>query len=385
VPIEFFVGRYNEVRFLIEKIERAREGRLQVAFLTGERGIGKSSLASYVRVLGDNRYGIVGVHAFLGGVDSLEDMVRQVFDRLLKESIGKSWHEQARDFFRDHVKQVGLFGITLEFEASSKELTRTVHDFAPVLRNLCARLQGEKSGILLVLDDINGLARLPQFANWLKSLADEIATSQKPLPLCLLLVGLEERRQELIQLQPSLARVFDLVEIRAWSDQETTDFFRNAFSRVGIRVEDEALKLMSSFCGGLPVLAQEIGDAAFNRDTDGVIDADDASEAVLQAAEIIGRKYLQPQVLEAIRSQRYRGILRKLATAPTFPSFAFSRHEALSHLSDAEVRVFDNFLQRMKRLGVIKSGPDRGTYRFTNLLHALYFRMEARRALESTG
>ena len=43
---------------------------------------------------------------------------------------------------------------------------------------------------MLVLDDINGLARSDEFANWLKSFVDTVATAKKPLPLFLLLVGL---------------------------------------------------------------------------------------------------------------------------------------------------------------------------------------------------
>ena len=38
----------------------------------------------------------------------------------------------------------------------------------------------------------------------------------------------------------------------------------------------------------------------------------------------------------------------------------------------------DNFLQRMKRLGTLETDPEtKGGYRFPNLLHTLYFRMES--------
>jgi hypothetical protein len=278
---------------------------------------------------------------------------------------------------------VGLFGISVEFEAPAQDLRRMVHDFAPALRNLVDRVKDEKRGIFLVLDDINGLASSPDFANWLKSLVDEIATSQKPLPLYLLLVGLEERRQSLIELQPSLARIFDLVEIRAWSEEETRTFYQNAFPRIGMKIEEPALDLLTRFAGGLPVLAHEIGDAAFNLDTDGRIDKSDAASAVLAAADIVGRKHLEPQVFNAIRSPRYRSILRKLAKGPF--GVRFERGEALKRLAREEVQVFDNFLRRMSQLGVVSKDPERGAgaYRFTNLLHYLYFQMEAERARET--
>jgi hypothetical protein len=309
-------------------------------------------------------------------------MARRVFDRLLKESVGTSWHEKVKNFFGDRIRQVDLFGISVEFGAPTQDLRRLVHDFAPALRNLIERVKDDKKGILLILDDINGLASSLDFANWLKSLVDEITTSQKPLPLCLLLVGLEERRQALIGLQPSLARVFDLVEIRAWSREETRTFYQNAFSRVSMEVEEQALETLTHFAGDLPVLAHEIGDAAFTLDTDGRIDASDSAKAVMLAADIVGRKHLEPQVFQAIRSTRNRSILRKLAREPF--KVRFERGEVLKRLSGEEVRVFDNFLRRMSKLDVISRDPEQGAgvYHFTNLLHYLYFSMEAERARE---
>ena len=123
---------------------------------------------------------------------------------------------------------------------------------------------------MLVLDDINGLARSDEFANWLKSFVDTVATAKKPLPLFLLLVGLEERRRELIANHESLARVFHLVDIRPWSDEEATEFFSKTFQSVGMTVEDDALKFMVRYTGGLPVLGHEIGDAVF-RVTEGEV------------------------------------------------------------------------------------------------------------------
>jgi len=383
VPVEFFVGRADEVRRLSDLVARSATGTLGVAFVAGERGIGKSSLAAFVRGLSDREHRALGLHTFLGGVTELEEMVRRVFDRLLKESIDKKWESKITRFFGDRIRRVGLFGVSLEFEAPDRDVRRLVHDFAPAMKSLIQAIEPDKSVVLIVLDDINGLAESEAFANWLKSLVDEIATSGSPLPLCLMLVGLEERRQSLIRLQPSLARVFDVIEIRAWSDAETEEFFRQAFESVGVTVADDALQFMARFAGGLPVLAHEIGDAAFKVDDDSLISLADAESGVLAAADIVGRKYLEPRVFRVLRSQRYLAILRKIAGKGQF----FTRNDVRSRLSAAEQKVLDNFLRRMRELGVIAADPERGAgaYRFTNLLHYLYFSLEAERARASRG
>jgi len=380
VPLEFFVGRLAEVEKLIHAVKAATEGNLRVLFLTGERGIGKSSLAAFVRFIAERDHLVLGLHTFLGGVSTLEEMVRRVFDRLLKESTGKTWHEKIRQFFGNHIRQVGLFGVSVEFSGGEQELNRFVADFLPALRNLMDKLKDEKKAIFLVLDDINGLAESEKFANWVKSLVDEIATSFKPLPLCLILVGLEERRQSLIAHQPSLARVFDIIEIKIWSPQETEDFFRRTFSKVNIEVTKEAMELLCNFAGGFPVLAHEIGDATFQIDTDGKIDLNDAAKGIEVAADVVGRKHLEPQVFQAIRSAKYRKILRKIAQKPF--EIAFTSRDIRPRLTAEENKVFHNFLRRMRQLGVLQKDPEqgRGAYRFANRLHYLYFWLEALRA-----
>jgi hypothetical protein len=382
VPIEFFVGRVGEINRLRSLVRAACRGQFRVGFVAGERGIGKSSLVSFLRHLVEREEDVAGAHVFLGGVDTLSEMVRRTFDRLLKDSLERPWHQRIRELFGKHVKQIGLFGISVELELAESDLGSLVNAFAPSLRRLLERLQGERKALLLILDDINGLAGSADFANWLKSIVDEVATSGNGLSACLLLVGLEERRRQLIDLQPSLARVFDLVEIKTWSEKETTEFFLKAFGQRKVNVEEQALKIMVDFSGGLPVLAHEIGDAVWRMAAGTSVRGVEAIKGVLAAAEIIGQKLLEPQVLQAIRSQRYRSILRKLAARP--PGLAFRRADLLKALSAEEKKVLDNFLNRMRKLGVIlpdsEGGP--GAYRFSNQLHALYFSIEAQRAKE---
>jgi hypothetical protein len=379
VPIEFFVGRMQEVERLRSMVRAAVSGRFSIGFVTGERGIGKSSLVSFVRHLSERTEGTAGCHVFLGGVRALDEMVRRVFDRILKDSIDKPWHAKVREFFGDHVREVGLFGITLELDLKAKDLSTITHDFVPSIRRLLATLRGEKSALLLILDDINGLANSDEVANWLKSMVDEIATLGEGVPLCVLIVGLEDRRQELINRQPSLARVFELIDIMPWSDDETRLFYQKTFSDAGAIVDETSIELLRSFTGGFPVLAHEIGDAVWRTAAQPAIDPEEILQGIFLAAEVIGRKFLEPQVYSALRSERYRTILRKLADTSVYTEFR--RDELGQRLTESERKGLDNFLRRMRELGAIANVPGaRGLYRFHNRLHALYFWLESQRA-----
>jgi len=378
VPLEFFVGRAQEISQFIDGIKRSIAlGRAERFFILGERGIGKSSICRFVQWVAERDQQILGLHVFNGGVDSLEEMVRRIFERLLRESLDKPWHAKIKNFLGNHIKQLDIFGLSVEFSASERDLTRAVNDFVPSLRNLLGQLKGEKNGIFIILDDINGLASSPQFGNWFKSTIDEIATSSDPLPVTFALVGLPERRNQLISVQPSLNRVFELIEIRRFSEDETKDFFQRTFSKVNVELNGEALALLCRFSGGYPVFMHELGDAVFKADTDSHIDRKDALRGILRGAEVIGAKYVEPQITAAIRSEKYQGILKKIAQEPF--EHRFSRKEAVSRLTSPEAKVFDNFLRRMEKLGAIRKDKERGpgSYEFTSEIHYLFFWLQA--------
>ena len=124
------------------------------------------------------------------------------------------------------------------------------------------------------------------------------------------------------------------------------------------------------------MLAHEIGDAVWHAARTPTIAGDELVEGVYQAAEIIGRKLLEPKVFRAIQSDRYRSILRKMAGESL--RMSFHRGELAARLEEEERRVLDNFLRRMRSLGALEIDPEtRGGYRYPNRLYALYFGMQA--------
>ncbi|MBA7554925.1 hypothetical protein ES705_47565 [subsurface metagenome] len=267
--------------------------------------------------------------------------------------------------------------ISVTFSAPEKDLQELVRNFPEALSHLIKKIENDRKGLFIVLDDINGLAEIPEFANWYKSFVDHVATHYENFPVFMMLIGSPEKRDKLSNLQPSLMRIFRVVDIEKLEDSEVKDFFEKAFNKVDISVEKEALNILVRYSSGLPVLMHEIGDATFLIDEDGVIDEQDAFSGIIAAADRIGKKYLDPQVYRAIRSNRYRSILRKLADRPLTREFAKSEVE--ERLNDSEMEVFHNFLTRMRKLGIIELDIEkaRGNYRFVNEIYPVYIWMES--------
>lgn len=377
-PFELFVGRARQIEALLQHAREAAEGRLKVGFLTGDRGIGKTSLARFATFLAEREHALLGLHVVLGGAGDARGMVRRIFDRLANVARGRPLWERVGKLFGDRVRTVGLFGLQVEFRPAAEDLDMLTGGFDQALRSVIGKLEGgDRRGLFIVLDDINGLASSPTFATWLKDFVDTVAVGWEPFPVFLLFVGSERVRRDLASHNESVARVFIPLEVTSWSSEETSDFYRKAFARVDITVEEAGIELMTEYAGGLPVLAHEIGDAAFRFASDPVISRNDARRAVVSAANVVGHKYFAPQVFDRVRSPRYRSLLRTIPRAA--PSGRFKRAEILQVLSAEERASLDNFLRVMQRLEVFERDPDRGPghYRFTSNLHFLYLLLQA--------
>lgn len=382
VQAEYFVARISEIQRLERAVRQTISGRNENVFITGQRGIGKSSLAGFIRHLAEREYGLIGSHCFLGGVRSLRGMMGAIFQRLLQDCGDKSLFDKLRGLFGSYVKGLTLFGVGVEFTKDKAELQTLVDNFLPMMRKICDEVgKGGKRGLILILDDMNGITDVPQFSQFLKSFVDELATSGKPLPIFLVLVGLPERRDELIGHQPSVARIFDVVDLAPMSTSESEEFFTNMFGRVGMTIDAEALSLMAGLSGGLPMLMHEVGDGVFWQDADNCVELGDALEGIREAARAVGRKYIAPQVSKLLKSKTYASILKKIhETAPV--GGMFRRQQILQELPAKEQKNFDNFLQRSRELGIVGPEEARGEYKFVNPLHQLYVWYEAKNKTE---
>ncbi|KJJ83293.1 ATPase domain protein, prokaryote domain protein [Candidatus Omnitrophus magneticus] len=377
VPVDFFVGRLPEIKRITRAIEQVALGKMQSVFLSGEYGIGKSSLAGFLRCFAEEKCGILGIHIFLGGAETLEDVAIKTVEAVLKQQRYQDtkW-EKIKDFFARYIGQQTLFGVNINFEALKADGPNLSHGFLPFLSGIFDKFKDDGvKGIMLIFDELNGITKNKQFSHFIKSLVDENAVSARPLPLMLMLCGIEERRREMIEHHAPVERIFDVVEIKQMDESEMKDFFSKSFESAGIRVLPTAMEELIFYSSGFPKLMHIIGDNIFWMDKDGVIDKHDARRGIRFAAEDVGKKFVAQQVYKALRSDDYRSILKKLSKENF--DLEFSKNIIEKGLSTSEKKKFHNFLQRMKKLGLFKAGENKGEYIFTNRLARLYIKLEA--------
>lgn len=382
VPFELFVGRGNEVDRIINRgSAQVEQGKPVSVFVQGEYGIGKSSFASYVQAIAEKKNKLHGIYASLGGCNDINGMSGAVLEATIRSgALDPSRADKIRNWLSKYVGSQSLFGLTIDFNALNKDAPQlsSSHGMLAFLTEARDRLKdNEVKGIFLVLDEINGIASNPEFSPFIKGIVDSNALSRTPLPLMLMLCGVEEKRREMIHKHEPIDRIFDIVEIGALNSNESNEFFSRAFQSVQMKVEDKALGVLSHYSAGFPKIMHLVGDAAYWLDKDGIIDEKDAYNAVISAADDVGKKYVDQQVLKALKSPDYHSILGKIvAMAPGL--LDFKKSEVESELTSNEKKKFNNFLQRMKRLNVLRSGDEKGEYIFNMRMVGLYLWLKYR-------
>lgn len=369
---EAFTGRGTLVERIRQRgIGQVRAGKSVAMFVQGEYGIGKSSVARYGLSMAQKLGGLLGIYVSLGRAQSMDDFGAEFLEATVQTGVRSHLPEdKIKDWLGRYIKQVKLLGVEIDVKALRDDAGKFTSPRAVLnlLRETLRRLDARGRGVFLILDEINGISANPLFAHFLKDLIDINAIDDDPVPLLLMLCGTEARRFDLIRSHRPVDRIFDVLSVGPMADGEIREFYEAAFRSAQMTIDPAALDLFVHYSGGLPKVMHEIGDAAYFLDLDAKVDLDDARKAIEQAAFEVGRKYVEPEVVDALKSRSYRSLLDKLAS---IEGDEFTRDALVAESTDDEARKVDNFLRRLKKLNVIRPGESPGEYAFNvRMFHA---------------
>lgn len=365
----YFKGRTKIVKKILRYLNKAEKGDVQHYFITGEKGMGKTSLARYVQDFVQDK--MVGVYISNKGNHSLENLVKQILEELINSAPKDSIKSKIKNIFGDYVESIEVKGNKFNFKLDEYASRDIVDNFLYYLNKSYEELCTEK-GIFLIIDDINGLSESKEFVDWYKKFADSIEMKDYNIPLYILLAGYPEKFNSLVNQDECFSRIFHYNHIDYLNSKEITEFFQDTFDSVGIKCDDDSLKYMVTFSEGIPLMMQEIGDSVFWEVEENIVNKEYAIKGIVEAGRLIGKRQIKPVMDKSIRSKNYESILMKLGDKG-FDSFKKSDFEKF--LSASEKKVFSKFLQRATELHILESiGKEKsGEYKFSNRLYLVYF------------
>ena len=128
--------------------------------------------------------------------------------------------------FNDKIESVVVMNLSFKFKNNNDSIINNIRsNFANFLvdltKNIC-----DKKGIFIIIDDINGLSKTHDFANWYKSFTDTLASSfYDYAPIAVMLLAHPDVIDDLYNHNPSFNRIFMHREIEPLKDIEVRDFF----------------------------------------------------------------------------------------------------------------------------------------------------------------
>lgn len=161
------------------------------------------------------------------------------------------------------INEIKLPGIGISLENKQDFVSDIKNNFSDFLLNISESLK-DYNGLFLIIDDINGLSKTPEFPNWYKGLSETIDFSDEKVPIAFTLVSYRENFNKLTEHNPSFSRIFHFIEIDHLDDEDIKTFFCENFQKYGIEFEDiSSLDEMVYYSWGMPLAMQQIGEETF--------------------------------------------------------------------------------------------------------------------------
>ncbi len=335
VSTGMFAGRLKEIQLLEQALHQTKNGYPNNFLVTGERGIGKSSLMMILKDFSSGNYDSLahGRFNFItinGTISERTDLVTliKLIELNIKRELSKV--EAIRSFLNttwDFVQRVKVFDSGIDKGTTVEQPDLVINEFAHSLSETCKRIinpeKGEESkdGILIILDEADNSSDSLHLGYFLK-VVTELLQQNGCSRVMFVIVGLPEVVEKLMKSHESSLRIFNQIKIK---ELETNDRLyvidRGLEEGNKINVEknsitDEAKSYISTLSEGYPHFIQQFAYSAFDFNSDGEISKDDVLNGAFNdggALDAIGARYYASDFHSKIKSDEYRQVLTIMA------------------------------------------------------------------------
>lgn len=402
-----FVGRVREILRLEKCLIQTRAGYPASFLITGERGIGKSSLMNYLRFVAS---GIIPIDSekarFLVIHTDIEQTTTQLglvkkIELGLRKELGK--YERTRTFlngawqFLKKIESVGV--VTFRSDAGNEQSETMIEEFSYALAETAKRicsdseqspiLDAQFDGIILLIDEADSGSKELNLGTFLKLLMERLDRHGCD-KMMVGLAGLTELRDVLSASHQSSLRLFEEVELARLSNEEVDCVISiclkkaNEINEDQTSIENEARQSLITYSEGYPHFIQQFGYSAFSTDQDGIISNKDVNQGSFGAGgalEAIGNRYYRDDFYRKIKKDSYRQVLRIMAkNLDNWVSKSEIRREFKGKES-----TLDNALKALRDRHIIMSKEgERGTYRLQHKGFALWITYYSSQSFEKS-
>ena len=393
-----FIGRLSELQRLESALAQTCTDEPAHFMVTGERGIGKTSLLLYLNYVATGQIPVDGcsfnflvLNLDVDQMTTQSGFVRRIQTHLDNE-LGKT--EPARKFMKDAwaiIQRVKVMDSGLEARADVNCDELMMDQFALSLSKVAKRICSKDSdspfekrfdGILLLVDEADNCSDNLNLGSFLKLLLERLQR-QSCNRILVGLAGLPEVRTKLYESHPSSLRIFEEISLGRLTDDEVARVINTCIKRANeantdkTEITDEARTMLCGLSEGYPHFIQQFGFSAFACDTDNIIDKSDVEKSAFGsrgALELIGNRYYRNDFYNKIQKESYRQVLRIMADEQD----GWITKTAIAKKFKGTPSTLDNAIKALRDRHIILSKEgEKGIYRLQHKGFALWIKLYA--------
>jgi AAA+ ATPase superfamily predicted ATPase len=336
VPPVMFAGRRNEIEKLKQGLYQTKHNQPNNFLITGERGIGKTSLMMILKDFSSGRLENIDYEKlnFLTiNITISEKTTLLGFFKLIRQNIERQLSdvEPLKAFVShlwDFLQRVTVMDSKIDSLPVTEDTDLLIDNLAYSLSKICQRItnpekdENKKDGIIFIIDEADKACDELHIGYFFKVIT-ELLQQHGCENIMFIVAGLPEISEKLLKSHESSLRIFHNVNIKELSEEDRYKVIDKCIQQGNLinketptSITTEAKGLISLFSEGYPHFIQQLGHSAFDQNSDGQISKSDVMQSVVKdggAIDEIGKRYYASAFYSKIQSDEYRQVLQIMA------------------------------------------------------------------------
>jgi Cdc6-like AAA superfamily ATPase len=394
VSTGMFAGRINEIKLLEQALHQTKHDQPSNFLITGERGIGKSSLMMILKdfssgkfeTLDHGKFKFLTINIVISERMSLLTFIKLI-ERNIKREIGKV--EAIRSFMNstwDFVQRIKIMDSGLDQLNVTEDSDLVINDFSYSLSETCNRIinpekgEDKKDGIVFIIDETDNACDDLHIGYFFK-VVTELLQQNGCQNIMFIVVGLPETSEKLAKSHESSLRIFNHIRVKELNPADRFYVIDKGIEE-GNRINDEktsisedAKRHISNLSEGYPHFIQQFAHTAFEYNADGEISSEDVLEGAFKdggAIDAIGSRYYASDFHSKIKSDEYRQVLGIMAESM---NEWIKKSDIREKFTGLDQTLTDALAALTQRKIILKNNSVRGEYRLQQRGFALWIKL----------